>query len=68
MDLPCFDALARLLFGTTSRRRLFGALVAVPVLAVADGDEAAGRQERVITRARRAVEKAAALLHETADR
>jgi len=32
-------------------------------VAVADGDEGAGRQERVITRARRSVEKAAMLLH-----
>ena len=38
-------------------------------VAVADGDESAGRQERVITRARRSVEKAAMLLHgATADR
>lgn len=52
MDLPCFDALARLLFGTTSRRRLFGALVAVPVLAVADGDEGAAKDRRRRRKAR----------------
>lgn len=33
-------------------------------VAVSDGDEDAGRQERRITRARRAVEKAAAILRE----
>ena len=46
MDSLRFDALARFLSRAGSRRRVFGLLAAVPLLAIFDGEEGAARERR----------------------